>query len=428
MKRLLVCILALVMLLSAAACEKDSISSSAVRVAAPVYPKGIAFKDYDKAHANREQNPVEDRTLEAINNFAYSTAAEVFKDIKANGCYSPVSLYYALALAASGAKGSTQAELLALLGFDDSELLSKECGNLYRLIYTDNEISKLKLANSLWLDDEVDGQKNEFKADFLDNAAKNFYASVFSVDFAHESAGEAMASWIKENTNGTLAPEFEPDPYQLMSIINTVYFYDEWVNRFNAERTKPDTFHLENGETVTCDFMNTTFASHGFYKGEGFTRSELALKASGSMIFILPDEGVAVSELLSSPEKIMELFSHEQSGSGEVVWSVPKLEYDSSYKLNETLKALGFYEAFGESADFTGITDSAAFISSVKQETHISIDENGVEASAFTKIDYVGSSMPTDKAEMILNRPFIYGITAANGTPLFVGVCMNPAA
>jgi len=35
--------------------------------------------------------------------------------------------------------------------------------------------------------------------------------------------------------------------------------------------------------------------------------------------------------------------------------------------------------------------------------------------------------MPKDKAEMILNRPFIYGIAAANGTLLFIGVCMNPA-
>jgi serine protease inhibitor len=95
----------------------------------------------------------------------------------------------------------------------------------------------------------------------------------------------------------------------------------------------------------------------------------------------------------------------------------------------DALKALGISSAFSlESADFSGMTDAPAFISGVKQETHISIDENGVEASAFTEIAYAGAAMPEDQAEMILDRPFIYGITAGNGTLLFVGVCMDPAS
>lgn len=77
-------------------------------------------------------------------------------------------------------------------------------------------------------------------------------------------------------------------------------------------------------------------------------------------------------------------------------------------------------------ADFSGITDGIAFISGVKQQTYISIDENGVEASAFTNIAYAGSAMPEDNAEMILNRPFVYGITTRSGILLFVGVCINP--
>ena len=36
--------------------------------------------------------------------------------------------------------------------------------------------------------------------------------------------------------------------------------------------------------------------------------------------------------------------------------------------------------------------------------------------------------MPQGRAEMILDRPFIYAITASNGMILFVGICNNPAA
>jgi serpin B len=146
------------------------------------------------------------------------------------------------------------------------------------------------------------------------------------------------------------------------------------------------------------------------------------------MVFILLDEGISVAELLSSPQKIEEIFMQGEGKNGKVIWSVPKFGYGSSFDLIDTLQALGVASAFSlESADFSGITDTPAFISGVKQETQISIDENGVEASAFTRIDYAGSAMPEDQAEMILNRPFIYGITAGNGTLLFVGICMNPS-
>ena len=61
------------------------------------------------------------------------------------------------------------------------------------------------------------------------------------------------------------------------------------------------------------------------------------------------------------------------------------------------------------------------------QETCIGIDENGVEASAFTKIDYAGAAMPEGRAEMILNRPFLYGIASSEGSLLFAGIFETPA-
>jgi serpin B len=338
-----------------------------------------------------------------------------------------VSLYYALALAATGANGKTYDEIVKLLGIDDKSELSDQCSNLYRLLYTDNEISRLKIANSLWLDNEIGGQRIKFKKDFMKNAKDKFYSSLFSVDFESEKTPEAMSSWVSENTNGRIAPEFKVDDSQIMSIINTIYFYDEWIDGFNKDNTKPDTFYLENGDSVTCDFMNMTLASHPYTKGDGFIKSSLGLKNNSEMVFILPDEGVSVRSLLSSSEKIEELFARDANKKGgEMVWSVPKFSYSTRFNLKDQLIALGMTSAFSGDADFTGITDGPAFISGVNQETYISIDEKGVEAAAFTEIINYGSGKPEEKAEMILNRPFIYGITAPNGILLFMGVCMNP--
>ncbi len=429
MKRLVSWFLIVAMLFSLAACSEGGKSQQSDMIAAKLVAEPVYNLDKISERLE-EENAIRDETIEAINRFSYNTSVKVLGEVQTNACYSPLSLYYALALAASGADGTTRDELTALLGIGDVADLSQQCGNLYCQLYTvysENEIAKLKIANSLWLDHEVNGRKVAFKDRFLENATANFYASLFTVNFANEEAGEAMGRWISENTEGTITPEFEVNPDQIMNIINTVYFCDEWIDRFYVENTKADTFYLENGDGVTCDFMNITDNS-SFYKGDGYIRSDRQLKGNGMMVFILPDEGTSVNDLLATPEKIQEIFTHGDKKYGKVVWSVPKFEYSSSFSLIDALKELGVKAAFSkEDADFSGMTDQLPYISGVTQETHISIDEKGVEASAYTEIEYVGAGRPEDNAEMILNRPFIYGIKVA-GTLLVVGVCKNPAS
>lgn len=421
MKHLISLFLAFAMLLCLISCSKageSGIINGATMLAEPAYQR-----------ESRDSNPVKEDSISAINQFSYNTAAQVFKGIETNGCYSPLSLYFALALAANGADGTTSDELLMLLGSENKTNLTRQCGNLYRILYNDSEISKLKIADSLWLDNEINGQKVTFKDSFLKNAADDLYASVYTVNFSDESAGKAMSKWISQKTNGNIIPKFNVNPDQIMCILNTVYFYDEWKDRFDVEDTKTDTFYLDNSKKVACKFMNMTNFSNIFFKGNGYIRSSLQLKGNGSMVFILPDKDIDVSSLLLSKEKIEEIFSQGTMINGEIVWSVPKFEHNSSFTLKDTLKSLGIAAAFSQQdADFSSITDNKSYISDVKQETHISINENGVEAGAFTQIDYSGAALPKGKAEMVLNRPFIYGITAPNGTLLFVGVCRNPTS
>lgn len=392
-----------------------------------IYPKAYAFDDNDAAWKVREQNPVDESFITALDDFSYTTGAIILKESGENINYSPLSLYYALSIAASGARNETADELLTLLGMPDGQMLSEQCRNLYRSLYTDNKIGKLKIANSIWIDDDMNGVPIVFKNDFVEQTAENFYATSYNVDFAKEETRRAMAEWVANNTNGTLSPSFKTDPEQTLSIINTVYFYDQWINRFEKNKTAEDVFHLSDGSEVKHDFMNQSFGSAGFAKGDGFTRAYLGLKNAGRMVFILPDEGVSPYELLSSPEQMRETFEGGENSNGEIIWKIPKFSFGSTLPLNEVLKSLGINSAFNPNADFSNITDNMAYITDIRQETHIAIDEDGVEASAFTQINYAGAAPPKDRADMILDRPFIYGITAQNGSLLFVGVCENPA-
>ena len=286
-----------------------------------------------------------------------------------------------------------------------------------------SSLYSLQIANSLWADDSL-----PLKEAFAGRLSEYFYTDVFQGDLQSGEAGEAMAGWVKEHTGGLIQPEPAPLPENVqLSLRNTIYFYDQWQDRFSPETTEEDVFYTDDGQEIVCDFMNRENGSTGFRKGENFTASELALK-NGAVVFVLPDEGVGVQELVQSAETLREALSGTNGQSvGEVVWKVPKFSY--GYKaegMKEMLQTLGLNEAFGESADFSGISDQKPLgLSDVAQEVHIGIDENGVEAAAFTEILWAGAALPQGRAEMILNRPFLYAVKN-KGQILFVGICQDP--
>ena len=377
MKRFAAFILAAGMLLCFGCADGDGPAKSSAAPTQLNRVENVKVLSFEKWSEQREAMGVDESTYGAMAAFAAKSAGKVLSGTERNANYSPFSLYYALAMAAQGANGKTAEEMLNLLGMNDANTLAEQCGNLYRMIASRERDGKaeLMLADSLWLSDNYDGAKVNYNQDFLDVCAKQFYAEVFGADFTSQKTADAMTKWIKEKTNGTLAPEMELDPETMLSIINTLYLKDEWTDRFDKNSTADGTFTKANGDKVTCSFMNA-IKNQGFMRGENYTASMVSMKNFGSMWFILPDEGVE--------------------------------------------------KAFDSDADFSGISDRAAFISAVKQETYIAIDEVGVEASAFTQIDYCGAGMPQDNAELILDRPFIYIIKGS--APLFMGVINDPSA
>ena len=385
-------------------------------------PKTGSYEDWELIQQTRQENPVSESTFTALDHFAYTTAAQVLGE-DANGSYSPLSLYYALALAATGAAGETQTQMLDLLGISDPAQLSDQCAKLYRLLSRDNEVGTLRLANSLWMDQRVD-----WKQSFVTQAAQDFYAEVYQVDFTTDEAPKAMAQWVAQQTGGLLTPTFQPTDQQVLSLLNTLYFTDEWYDRFQSKNTKAD------GSQVTCDFMNREDQGRGFFRGKNFTRADLGLKNAGSMSFILPDVGTSVEELLASPETLQEALSGGEERSGTVTWKIPKFDQSSKRALEASLQALGIEQAFTKGADFSGLSNETAtpiWISSVTQESRVAIDEEGVVAAAYTEVGMeAGAALieDPDQADMILDRPFLYAITGPEGELLFLGVCQDPTA
>lgn len=379
----------------------------------------------------------------ALNTFARDTTAVLSRKFGENDCYCPLSLYYALALAGQGAAGETQEEFLSLLGASDLSWLADQCGLFYSDLYEDSDRGSRTLANSLWLDGRC-----EFRDDYLSTAENKLFSSLFRADFTDPKTGGEMTKWISENTKGLLKPEFKyGEDYTdatMLALINTVYLKSRWSDEFMKENNETGDFTKADGSKTTVEYMRQSDKFGTAYAGEGFIRASRRLTVGGSMVFILPDEGVDPWELLSDPEKFEEMFYPLEEGEStecELHWRVPKFSIDSRFDLEDTFQELGLVTAADPMrADFSGMTgDMPLYLASAQQGVRAVIDEEGVEAAAYTELMMeAGAAMPEERpvVEMNLNRPFLFAITGNTTSVggenavsiLFVGVCGNPAA
>lgn len=366
--------------------------------------------------------------LDALSDFSARSGEAVLAEGE-NLCYSPVSLYYALALAGTGAAGETQQEIYTVLGAADTETLSDRLQELYCALYRDEDRCKVYLANSVWMRDGV-----TFYDTFTDNAAEKFYAESYTMDFDASGAGRAITDWVSDKTKGLLKPEIELSPETIAILLNALYFKANWSDEFQTKATAKDTFTLADGSTVQCDFMHATRDGTSV-AAEGYTMASLYFQGSCQMFFLLPDEGETIDGLLEN-RGLAALLDESAAEYLEVEWSVPKFTARSEMDLIPALESLGVRLAFSNTeADFSAMADVSqlpgkiAYISGVKQGTYFSIDEEGAEAAAYTELDADTSAAPPDETiVMDLNRPFLYGIRDYKGAILFLGRCDNPAA
>lgn len=376
-----------------------------------------AEDEYMAAMQKLGKGRLDQESAAPVLDFADRTAGAIFADSE-NRVYSPISLYAALAMLTEVTSGDTKQQVMDLLAADDAETLRQQIKDLWIGVYTDDDQSVCRLANAAFLRENA-----EVKQEAVDTLADWHFASTYRVPMGTEEADKAIAGWLNQNTGGLLSEEagnIRTEADNLLRLYNTIYYKSSWRDAFQSGDTKQDTFTAAGGAKQKADFMHIT--DDGSYRrGDGYTASYRRLRL-GTMTFVLPDEGVTPESLLQREGFLTDL-SGEYSAA-KLVWSVPKFDVKSSTELNGALQALGVTDAFDMTeADFTPLTDNGAFLSSAMQAARVKIDEEGVEAAAYTELVCADSAMmevpPT--VEMDLDRPFLFVIFDYNNIPLFVG-------
>ncbi|MGB5924732.1 MAG: serpin family protein [Dehalococcoidia bacterium] len=360
------------------------------------------------------------------------------RDQEGNLFYSPHSISVALAMTYAGARGETAQQMADTLEFLleqerlhpafnwlDAELASRGEGAQGK----DGEGFRLNIVNAIW------GQKDySFLPDFLDVLAENYGAGLRILDFINETEESRLAinDWVSDQTEGRiedLIPQGAIDALTRLVLTNAIYFNAAWAYPFDEDMTADGPFYLIDGGQVTVPMMEQTEA-FGYTDGEGYQAVELLYDGDElSMVILLPEDGqFEVFEEGLQADKISDIIGGLQLT--EVALTMPQFEFDSEFRLKDTLAEMGMPIAFSGAADFSGMTGSRdLFISEVLHKAFVSVDEAGTEAAAATAVIMRETAMPGQPVEVTLDHPFIFLIRDIDtGAILFVGRVMNPGA
>ena len=378
-----------------------------------------AWKDFqDEVPRLYEQEDL----LSALEDFTGESTALALAG-EGNGVYSPVSLWFALAMLAETVDGDSRREILDALGAEDLEQLRWWADILWHALYTDNGTAAVLLGTSLWLNEGMD-----YRQDTVDSLAEHYYAGSYRVPMGTDEADDALSAWTAERTNGLIGSDgkvLETTPDTLMVLASTLYAMGRWSDEFRAENNTDDVFTAADGTEQMAEFMHRTDDST-FLRREGYQAAYLYTTAA-QVVFVLPDEGVSPRDLLADPDLLGSLdFEDEDAIYGEVQWSLPKFDVRSDLDLKPTLKGLGVTSVLNpEAADFSPLTSlEPVWLDQAKQIARVQVDELGFQAAAVTLMAASGAGGPPEDPKicvMDLDRPFLFVIRSGDAV-LFAGV------
>ena len=411
-------------------------------VASPSYPVLERYPDealyadlgaYDAAYkawreSQRAQYNQPDGYADSLTPF-FADSIRLLLSQEENSVYAPLNVYMALAMLAETTDGNSRQQILDLLGADSIEQLRAQAGHVWNAHYAADGRSDLRLANSLWLD-----QSYIFRQETVNLLSSNHYASTFHGDLGTEEMNEALRQWLNANTGEMLYDQVQNismDPQTVFALSSTVYFGARWDSQFSESKTEDSVFHAVSGDIIT-PFMNKSTHEISYYWGSNFGAVCLELSGDNDMWLILPDEGIAISQILESDEYLQLVLNPsdwENRVYGSVVHlRVPKFDVCSDMDLCGSMQALGITDVFDASvADFSSLTDAPDLAVSVfRHAARVAIDEEGVVGAAYTVIMANGSVPPDGEIYFTLDRPFLFVVSSPDNLPIFAGTVMEP--
>ncbi|KAF7231376.1 alpha-1-antitrypsin homolog [Nothobranchius furzeri] len=391
----------------------------------------VAWADHHLHHGSKHSHE-DDMSCHVLSPHNADFAFALYKHLNAKAAegknifYSPLGISTALSMLATGARGDTHSQLFSALGY--SPLNQTQVNEAYKHILHmfghSQENQKLDVGNSV----AVRTGFNPLQA-FLTDLKQFYSGEVFNVNFANpDEAKEQINRHIATKTHDKIKNMVKDlDTEMAMILINYVYFRGQWERPFNKNLTTKEEFFVDKNTKVEVDMMKKT-GRFDFYQDNDNHTTVILLpyKGNTSMMIVLPNEDkMQVVEGFINKDYIRHW--HDSLNKNNINLLMPKFSISADASLDETLKEMGMTDAFGEKADFSGISDETRLkVSKASHKAVLSVDETGTEAAAVTTIEIMPMSLPET---VRINRPFLVFIMEhSTRSILFMGKISNPAA
>ncbi len=392
------------------------------------------WEEYEQAYDawRADQNAQHDQPdgyADALESYFTSSIPTLLSG-KENAVCSPVNIYMALAMLAETTQGTSREQILTLLGADDIESLREQAGQVWNAHYNDDGVSTLLLANSLWLSAQETYDMNTVRT-----LADSYYADVFQGTFGSSEYDTRLQTWLDEHTKGLLSDSAKNEKFDsdmVLALASTIYYRANWSDEFSKSNNIEDDFTAEDGTTRTVTYMCQT-DTNSYYRGENFGAIKLSLMDGSKMWLVLPDADASVADVLEAGDATALVLANGADFSREyctVKLRLPKFDICGKIDLMDALAQLGITDvADPAKADFSPILpETSARLDAATHSARVKIDEEGVEAAAYTLMlmEATGALEKPKEIEFYLDRPFLFYVMSRDDLPLFAGAVYEP--
>jgi len=363
------------------------------------------------------------------NEFGVELFTKVASGENENLMLSPLSASTALTMLLNGCDGDTYDQLKETLKYPEGMSIS-DINEVYnslvaQLLVVDPKV-KLALANAIFY-----RQSFNVKGPFLNTMSTDFEAEIAGLDFNLPASLTTINKWASDNTNGKIPKVLdEISGDAVMFLMNALYFKGDWSYQFDEALTSDKPFFTAGSTSVDVSTMKGDVGSKMTF-GTGYKAIELPYGCTNFTMVVVVPEGT-LSDFITSftSEKWNTITSalDDQQEFGELTVYMPKYKFSYEKYLNDQLQSMGMLDAFSPGlANLSGISDASIYVSFVKQNTFVEVDEKGTEAAAVTTIGVEVTSFPPQPREFVIEKPFVFAIRErTTNALLFIGQVVNP--
>jgi serine protease inhibitor len=346
---------------------------------------------------------------------------------------SPESLATGLGLAYLGARGATALAMARVLHLPAAgpRLLAGLHARSAALRGLDGPGVTVEGSDHVWADPSLTTERG-----YLNDVATAYGAGLWRVPLLSDpgrAAAQINAS-IDAATGGHIPRLLTPGDVAGAGWVLTdaLYLHAAWATPLRASLTGPGPFTTALGQRVSVPFMH----GNGFRldRSGGWTAVSLPYRGGKlAMIALLPPANPRSCPTL--PAVTLERIEAALAGrsgagaSGQTAIALPKASLRSSASLRDLLTGLGMGIAFGDRADFGGLSRQACCIGAVVHAATLAVGETGTVGAAATGVGILPSAEPVTRGAVVFDRPYVMLVTdTATGEPLFLARVADPAA